>query len=165
MVLLLNDNTKAEFAELSVTLIEAGLETSIANLQNLSEKQIRRLASSSAAFFLKDFYSEVYKKLRIEEENLYALSRMLPVQFSPETFGDFNRILATLPPSKKTQTLLLCSIVRVGAILNNFRFYWFFGNKTGSGYFQGLVPNIFIKKLTISRRLRAKPLFTDNFRF
>ena len=145
MVLLLNDNTDAEFAELSVTLIEAGFETPAANLPNLSEEQIRRIASSSAVFFLKDFYSEVYKKLRIEEENLYALSRILSVQFSLEIFGGFNRILATLPPSKKTQTLLLCSIVRVGEILNNFRFYRFFCYKTGSGHFQGLVPNIFIK--------------------
>ena len=36
--------------------------------------------------------------------------------------------------------------------LDNFRFYRFFGDKTGSGHFQGMIPNLFIRKSTIARR-------------
>ena len=39
--------------------------------------------------------------------------------------------------------------------LNNFRFYRFFADKTGSGHFSGMVPNLFIKKSTIARQMRG----------
>ena len=38
-----------------------------------------------------------------------------------------------------------------------FRFYQFFDNKTGTRHFKGMVPNIFIKKTRILRRMRGIP--------
>ena len=40
-------------------------------------------------------------------------------------------------------------------ILGDFRSDRFFDDKTGSGNFQGIVPNIFIRKSTIPRRIRG----------
>ena len=38
---------------------------------------------------------------------------------------------------------------------DNFRFYRFFGNKTGSWYFKGMVANIFVRKLIIASQKRG----------
>ena len=37
----------------------------------------------------------------------------------------------------------------------------FFGNKTGSKHFQGIVPNLFIKKSMIPRRMRVVLSFSE----
>ena len=39
--------------------------------------------------------------------------------------------------------------------VGDFRSDWFSDDKTGSGHFQGIVPNIFIRKSTIARRKKG----------
>ena len=47
------------------------------------------------------------------------------------------------------------SIQHCGTLFRNFRFYRFFDDKTGSGHFQAMFPNIVIRKSTIPRRKRG----------
>ena len=57
------------------------------------------------------------------------------------------------------------SIQHCGTLFRNFRFYRFFDDRTGSGHFQVMFPNIVIRKSIVSRRKRGLSNILNNFRF
>ena len=65
-------------------------------------------------------------------------------------------------PTKSIFYPLVCSLV---CILGDFRSDRFSDDKTGIWHFQGIVPNIFMRKSIVPRRIRGLSTILAYFRF